>query len=84
MDTQELKAGHALHCHTVDVDRWMDDSLLPEVLDEFFCFLCVQQQVVVLAPHSQVIHLLLVGQFIVVLNEANHGGVVSKLDDGVN
>lgn len=83
MDPQKFEAGHALHCHTIDVDEWMGDSILPEVHNEFFCFCCVKQQVVVLAPRSQAIHLLPVGRLIVVLDEANHCGVVRKLDDGV-
>lgn len=43
----------------------------------------VEQQVIVLAPHSQAIHLLPVGQLVVVLDEANHSGVVRELDVGV-
>lgn len=59
---------------------WIGDRILPERALSFFC--CVQQEVAVVAPRSQVIHLLSIGQLIV-LDEANHGGVVSKLDDAV-
>ena len=58
MDPQELEAGHSLHRGSIDVDGWMGVSIPPEVHDELFCFVDVEQQVVVVALRSQAIHLL--------------------------
>lgn len=74
VDPQEIKAGHT-HTHS--------HSIFPEVHDELLGFGGVECQVVVHRTCSQQIHLLPVGQLIAVLVEANHGGVVRKLDDVV-
>ena len=77
VDTQELEAVHTLHRRPV----WV--SVPPEVHDELLGLLSVEQQVVGVAPLSQTIHLLPVGGLIVVFDEANHRGVVCKLNDGI-
>lgn len=52
--------------------------------DELFCFWCVEQPVVVLAPLIQGIHLHALGRLLVILDEANHQrGVICKLDDDI-
>lgn len=38
VDPQEFKAAHSLHCHFVDVDGWVGDSIPPEIHDELSCF----------------------------------------------
>ena len=83
VDTQELEAVHTLHRRPLDVDVWMWVSVPPEVHDELLGLLGVQLQVVFVTPLSQTVHLLPVGGLIVVSDEADHRGVVCKLDDGV-
>lgn len=62
----------------------MRSSEIPPVVhDELLGLLSVKQQVVSVAPLSQTIHFLPVSGLIVVTDEANHRGVICKLNDGV-
>ena len=82
--SQELEAGDTFNNHPVNVDGVMRASfLLPEVHNELLCFTGVKEQVIVSAPCGQVLYLFPVGSLIVVTDEANHRGVVCKLNDGV-
>ena len=65
------------------MDGWVWVSVSPEVHDELLGLLSLEQQVVAVAPLSQTIHLLPVGGLIVVFDEADHRGVVCKLNDGI-
>ncbi len=84
MGSQELEAGDTFNNHPVNVDGVMRASfLLPEVHNKLLCLAGVKEQVIVSAPCGQVLYLLPVGSLIVVFDEANHRGVICKLDDGV-
>ena len=65
MDTQEFEAGDTLNLHPVDMDGDVCASFLPEVHNQLFGFYGVESQVVVGAPHRQVLDLLSVGRLIV-------------------
>ena len=58
----------------------MNAHVLPEVNDDLLSFVDIQEKVVIVAPYSQVSHLLHVGGLIVT-NEAYHGCIICKLDD---
>ncbi len=84
MGSQELEAGDTFNNHPVNVDGVMRASfLLPEVHNKLLCLAGVKEQVIVSASCGQVLYLLPVGSLIVVFDEANHRGVIRKLDDGV-
>lgn len=54
-----------------------------EVHDELLGVVGVEQQVVVFAPQSQAVHLLPIGRLIIILDEAKHGGINRKPDNGL-
>ena len=83
VDSQELEAVHMLHQHPLDVDGCTWVSIPPEVHHELLGLLGIEQQVVGVAPLSQTSHLLPVGGLITVFVEADHCGVICKLNDGV-
>ncbi len=57
--------------------------VFPEVYNDFFCFLCVEDEVIVLTPCSQCLDLLPVSRFIIVGYESHYGRVVCEFDEGV-
>ncbi len=74
--SQELEAGDTIINHPVNVDGVMRAwFLLPEVHNKLLC-LGVKEQVIVSAPCGPV------GSLIIVSDEANHCGVICKLDVG--
>ncbi len=80
--SQELEAGDTFNNHPVNVDGVMRAFfLLPEVHNKLLCLTGVKEQVTVSAPCGLVLHLLPVCSLIVVSDEANHCGVICKLDD---
>ena len=56
---------------------------LPLVHNQLINFVEVELEVVVLAPRCQGSHLLSVRRLVAVVDQADDGRVVSKLDDGV-
>lgn len=85
MDKKELKASHTFHFGSVSVDgRVCVTYLRPLVVhSEFLGLLGVKCQIVVGTPHCQLLNLHPVGRFIVIADQANHRGVVCKLDYGI-
>ena len=64
MDTKELEALNLLHCsllYCIDENGGMLGPLFPVVLNHLLCLDHIEREVVVLAPHSQVSDLLLIG-----------------------
>lgn len=51
----------------------------PEVYNDLFGFCGVQDQVVVCAPLNQMLNLLPVSLFLIIRDESNKSGVISKL-----
>ena len=83
MHPQELGAVCSLHCCAVDVEWWVTVLFVPEVDNDLFCFIDIQDQVVGVTPVCQMFHLLPVGLFVVVPDESHHCCIVRVLYDVV-
>lgn len=58
-------------------------AVFPEVNNDLLCFVDIQEQVVCVAPVHKLSHLLPIGLFVGILNEAHHCHVVRKLHNVV-
>ena len=83
MDTKELETLDPLHTSPFNVNGGLFSPLFPVVHDQLICLAHIAGEVVVLAPHWQYTDLLPISHLIVVGDQAYHGCVVSKLNDGV-
>ena len=76
---QQLGTADHLHSHVVD-EKWsMAGLLLPEVNNDLFGFVHIQDQVIFDTPGHQLLHLLPVSQVMVISDEAHHCCFVHKL-----
>ncbi len=83
VNAEELKAVYPLHSCLVDGDGCVFSALSPEIHHQLLGLVDVEWEVVLLTSFSQGTHLLSVGCFIVVRDQAYHRCVVSKFDDDV-
>ncbi|XP_062389318.1 uncharacterized protein LOC134077633 [Sardina pilchardus] len=84
VNAQESEAFDSLHCCTPDVNGCVFFSLQPPVIHYQLLGLCyIEQQTVILTPRCHCCHLCSVGTLITILDAADYGGVISKLNDGV-
>ncbi len=58
-----------------------EQRVSPEVHDHIHSFECVQLQVVKTVPDRQLFNLLSVGRLVTILDEADQGGVICKLQE---
>ena len=77
--TQELGAADHLHRRVVDKKWSMAGLLLPEVDNDLFGFVHIQDQVVFATPSHQLLHLLPVSPVVVIPDEVHHCCVIRKL-----
>ncbi len=80
--TEVLEATHPLHSGPTDHKRSVGPLLsLPEVHDQLFSFAHVQRETVVLAPWCKSLYLIQVCGLIIVVNEAQNHGIISKFNN---
>ena len=71
MDTKELEALNLLHCSPFDETKGVLGPLFLVVHNHLLCLDHVEEEVVVLAPHSQVSDLLPVDCLVIVIDQVN-------------
>ena len=79
MHPQEFGAAHSFHGSTIDGQWLLFSVAFPEVNHNLLCFADIQQEIVVSAPRSQTVDLLLVLGLIVLGDETHQSGISCKL-----
>ena len=80
LNAQKYEAVHNLHSCPIDRHRKMVCTVPPKVNNELFSLANIEGQIIVLAPHCQILHLPPVSTLIIVSYQTNHSGVVSKFN----
>ena len=80
VDAQELEGIDDFDLHTINDEWFKCGLLLPGVDNHLFGFRDIELEVVVRAPHHQIVNLVAVVRF-TCLNQPSNGCVISKLID---
>uniref|UniRef100_A0AAQ5YCL5 Uncharacterized protein n=1 Tax=Amphiprion ocellaris TaxID=80972 RepID=A0AAQ5YCL5_AMPOC len=83
VDSQKAEVTDPFYTGTTNENGLKVHFVITEVYDELLCFGCVQEQVIVPTPHSQLLHLIPVSRLITSCDAADHCGIVHILDEGV-